>query len=124
MQMQLQAFVQEICADVLCNHGTRRGGPSRVTPVGEQNKSASLLSVAIPDPAAEGRCRRCVDPLGKLIWYWGMAYRLWAANGTWYARRNGRDEIMQAADPEQLSFMIRDDYFGRATSPAASPRPR
>ena len=54
------------------------------------------------------------DPLDELIWHWGMAYRIWAAGGTWYARRNGRGEIMQATDPERLSFMIRDDYFHRA----------
>jgi hypothetical protein len=62
-----------------------------------------------------------MDPLGELIWNWGMAYRIWAAAGTWYARRNGHDEIMQAADPERLSFMIRDDYFRRAWSRTASP---
>jgi hypothetical protein len=43
-----------------------------------------------------------------------MAYRIWTADGTWYASRKDRDEIMQSADPERLSFMIRDDYFRKA----------
>ncbi len=57
---------------------------------------------------------RCMDPLDELIWHWGMAYRIWSAGGIWYARRNGEDEIMQADDPEALSFMVRDDYFRRS----------
>jgi len=47
-----------------------------------------------------------------------LAYRIWSAGGTWYARRHDRDEIMQAGDPERLSFVIRDDYFHRAGPPA------
>jgi len=45
------------------------------------------------------------------------------ADGTWYARRNDHSEIMQATDPERLSFMIRDDYFHRAgpDRPSAGP---
>ena len=79
-----------------------------------QIKAFSLLSVAMSDAVEEERCRRRIDPLDELIWHWGMAYRIWAADGTWYARRNGRGEIMQATDPERLSFMIRDDYFHRS----------
>ena len=85
-----------------------------------QIKAFSLLSVAMSDAVEEERCRRRIDPLDELIWHWGMAYRIWAADGTWYARRNDRDEIMQATDPERLSFMIRDDYFHRA-GPNAGP---
>ncbi len=61
----------------------------------------------------------CMDPLDELIWHWGMAYRIWSAQGIWYAQRNGEDEVLQAGDPESLSFMIRDDYFRRSgqTSP-------
>jgi len=77
-------------------------------------KAFSLLSVAMSDAVEEERFRRRTDPLDELIWHWGMAYRIWAADGTWYARRNDHGEIMQATDPERLSFMIRDDYFGRA----------
>jgi hypothetical protein len=77
-------------------------------------KAFSLLSVAMSDAVEEERCRRRIDPLDELIWHWGMAYRIWATDGTWYARRNDHGEIMQAADPERLSFMIRDDYFGRS----------
>jgi hypothetical protein len=62
-----------------------------------------------------------MDPLGELIWQWGMAYRIWAADGTWYARRDdGGGSLMQAADPESLSFMIRDDYFRKAGHGSAS----
>lgn len=61
-----------------------------------------------------------MDPLDELIWYWGMAYRIWAADGTWYARRNGDGPLLQAADAETLSFMIRDDYFRKAGSGFAS----
>jgi hypothetical protein len=82
--------------------------------VRNQIKAFSLLSVAMSDAVEEERCRRRIDPLDELIWHWGMAYRIWAADGTWYARRNGRGEIMQATDPERLSFMIRDNYFHRA----------
>jgi hypothetical protein len=53
-----------------------------------------------------------------------MAYRIWTADGTWYASRKDRDEIMQSADPERLSFMIRDDYFGRSGPGADSPPER
>ena len=59
--------------------------------------------------------------LDELIWHWGMAYRIWAADGTWYARRNGHGEIMQATDPERLSFMIRDDYLAGLARPGSSP---
>jgi hypothetical protein len=60
-----------------------------------------------------------MDPLDELIWHWGMAYRIWTADGTWHARRSDHPgESMQAADPESLSFMIRDDYFRRSGSPA------
>jgi hypothetical protein len=31
------------------------------------------------------------------------------------------DEIIEATDPERLSFMIRDDYFRRDGSRTASP---
>lgn len=55
-----------------------------------------------------------MDPLEQLIWHWGMAYRIWSVKGTWYARRKDQDEVMQATDPESLSFMIRDDYFRRS----------
>ena len=79
-----------------------------------QLKAFSLLSVAMSDAVEEERCRRGIDPLDELNWHWGMAYRIWAADGTWYARRNHRGEIMQATDPERLSFMIRDDYFHRS----------
>jgi hypothetical protein len=82
--------------------------------VRNQLKAFSLLSVAMSDAVEEERCRRRIDPLDELIWHWGMAYRIWAADGTWYARRTGHGEIMQATDPERLSFMIRDDYFHRA----------
>ncbi len=85
-----------------------------------QIKAFSLLSVAMSDAVEEERCRRRIDPLDELIWHWGMAYRIWAADGNWYARRNGRGEIMQATDPERLSFMIRDNYFHRA-GPSADP---
>jgi hypothetical protein len=88
--------------------------------VRNQIKAFSLLSVAMSDAVEEERCRRRIDPLDELIWHWGMAYRIWAADGTWYARRNGRGEIMQATDPERLSFMIRDDYFHRAGPSAGS----
>jgi hypothetical protein len=88
--------------------------------VRNQIKAFSLLSVAMSDAVEEERCRRRMDPLDELIWHWGMAYRIWAADGAWYARRNDRDEIMQATDPERLSFMIRDDYFHRA-GPSADP---
>ncbi len=57
---------------------------------------------------------RCMDPLDELIWHWGMAYRIWSAKGIWYAQRNGEDEVIQADDPETLSFVIRDDYFRRS----------
>jgi hypothetical protein len=87
-------------------------------------KAFSLLSVAMSDAVEEERCRRRIDPLDELIWHWGMAYRIWANDGTWYARRNDHAEIMQAADPERLSFMIRDDYFGRPGPGAASPPER
>jgi hypothetical protein len=73
------------------------------------------------DAVEEERYRRGMDPLDELIWDWGMAYRIWAADGTWYARRNGKGKVIQAADPERLSFMIRDDYFRRNVSPAGSP---
>ena len=88
-----------------------------------QLKAFSLLSVAMSDAVEEERCRRRIDPLDELTWHWGMAYRIWAADGTWYARRNDRSEIMQATDPERLSFMIRDDYFHRAgpDGPSAGP---
>jgi hypothetical protein len=59
-----------------------------------------------------------MDPLEDLIWHWGMAYRIWAANGAWYARRHEDGEVMQAPDPEKLSFMIRDDYFRKPGSGA------
>ena len=85
-----------------------------------QIKAYSLLSVAMSDAVEEERCRRRIDPLDELILHWGMAYRIWAADGTWYARRNDHREIMQATDPERLSFMIRDDYFHRA-GPSADP---
>lgn len=63
-----------------------------------------------------------MDPLDELIWHWGMAYRIWTAEGTWYAHRSDHHgEDMQAVDAESLSFMIRDDYFGRSGSPAAGP---
>jgi hypothetical protein len=88
--------------------------------VRNQIKAFSLLSVAMSDAVEEERCRRRIDPLDELIWHWGMAYRIWAADGTWYARRNGHGEIMQATDPERLSFMIRDNYFHRA-GPSADP---
>jgi hypothetical protein len=90
--------------------------------VRNQAKAFSLLSVAMSDAVEEERCRRRIDPLDELIWHWGMAYRIWAADGSWYARRNAHGEVMQAADPERLSFMIRDDYFGRA-GPGAAPPP-
>jgi hypothetical protein len=83
-------------------------------------KAFSLLSVAMSDAVEEERFRRRIDPLDELIWHWGMAYRIWAADGTWYARRNDHGEIMQATDPERLSFLIRDDYFHRA-GPSADP---
>ena len=83
-------------------------------------KAFSLLSVAMSDAVEEERFRRRIDPLDELIWHWGMAYRIWAVDGTWYARRNDHSEIMQAADPERLSFMIRDDYFHRAGPSADS----
>ena len=73
------------------------------------------------DAVEEERYRRRMDPLDELIWDWGMAYRIWAADGTWFARRNGHGRVIQAADPERLSFMIRDDYFRRNVSPAGSP---
>ena len=79
-----------------------------------QLKAYSLLSVAMSDAVEEERCRRRIDPLDELTWHWGMAYRIWAAGGTWYARRNDHGETMQATDPERLSFMIRDDYFHRS----------
>jgi hypothetical protein len=82
--------------------------------VRNQLKAFSLLSVAMSDAVEEERCRRRIDPLDELNWDWGMAYRIWAADGTWYARRNDQGEIMQATDPERLSFMIRDDYFHRS----------
>jgi hypothetical protein len=63
-----------------------------------------------------------MDPLDELIWHWGMAYRIWSAKGIWYARRNGDDEVMQAQDPESLSFMIRDSYF-RRTGQTRPPQP-
>lgn len=56
----------------------------------------------------------CMDPMDDLIWHWGMAYRIWSAKGVWYARRKDEadeGQVMQADDPESLSFMIRDDYF-------------
>jgi hypothetical protein len=81
--------------------------------VRNQLKAFSLLSVAMSDAVEEERCRRRIDPLDELIWHWGMAYRIWSAGGSWYARRHERDEIMQAGDPERLSFVIRDDYFRR-----------
>jgi hypothetical protein len=84
-------------------------------------KAFSLLSVAMSDAVEEERCRRRIDPLDELIWHWGMAYRIWATDGAWYARRNDHGEIMQATDPERLSFMIRDDYFGRPGPDAAPP---
>ena len=87
-------------------------------------KAFSLLSVAMSDAVEEERCRRWIDPLDELIWHWGMAYRIWAADGTWYARRNDHSEIMQATDPERLSFMIRDDYFGRSGPGGDSPPER
>jgi hypothetical protein len=67
----------------------------------------------------------CMDPLDELIWHWGMAYRIWSAKGVWYARRNGTDAVLQAEDPENLSFMIRDDYFRRSgrTSPPPPEEP-
>jgi hypothetical protein len=83
-------------------------------------KAFSLLSVAMSDAVEEERCRRRIDPLDELIWHWGMAYRIWVTDGTWYARRNNHGEIMQATDPECLSFRIRDDYFGRPGPGAAS----
>jgi len=91
--------------------------------VRNQLKAFSLLSVAMSDAVEEERCRRRIDPLDELTWHWGMAYRIWAADGTWYARRNDHGEIMQATDPERLSFMIRDDYFHRAgpDRPSAGP---
>jgi hypothetical protein len=92
-----------------------------VTPVGNQTKAFPVLSVAMSDAVEEERYRRRVDPLDELIWHWGMAYRIWAADGTWYARRNGHGEVMRAADAEHLSFMIRDDYFRRKVSPTAAP---
>jgi hypothetical protein len=92
-----------------------------VTPVGNQTKPFPQLSIAMSDAVEEERYRRRMDPLDELVWHWGMAYRIWTADGTWYARRNGHDEVMQAADPERMSFMIRDDYFRRAASPTASP---
>jgi len=95
-----------------------------VTPVRNQTKAFSLLSVAMSDAVAEERYRRRIDPLEELIWHWGMAYRIWSADGSWYARRHDRDEIMQADDPERLSFMIRDNYFHRAGPGAASPPER
>jgi hypothetical protein len=73
--------------------------------VRNQLKAFSLLSVAMSDAVEEERCRRRLDPLDDLNW---------AADGTWYARRNDHGEIMQATDPERLSFMIRDDYFHRS----------
>ena len=91
-----------------------------VTPVREQIKAFSLLSVAASGAVPEERRRRSIDPLDELIWHWGMAYRIWSAGGSWYARRHDRDEIMQAADPERLSFMIRDDYFHRGGLSGAS----
>ena len=84
-------------------------------------RAFSLLSVATPRAAREERSRRGSDPLDELIWHWGMAYRIWAADGTWYARRNGHGKVMRAADAERLSFMIRDDYFRRNVSPTAAP---
>ena len=60
-------------------------------------------------------------PAAELTWHWGMAYRIWAADGIWYACRDDHDEIIQATDPERLSFMIRDDYFRRA---GRAPLPR
>jgi hypothetical protein len=92
-----------------------------VTPVRNQAKAFSLLSVAMSDAVAEERYRQRIDPLDELLWHWGMAYRIWSAGGTWYARRHDRDEIMQAGDPERLSFVIRDDYFHRAGPVGASP---
>jgi hypothetical protein len=89
--------------------------------VSNQTKAFSLLSVAMSDAVAEERYRHRADPLEELIWHWGMAYRIWSAGGTWYARRHDRDEIMQAGDPERLSFVIRDDYFRRARPAAPSP---
>ena len=65
-----------------------------------------------------------MDPLDELIWHWGMAYKIWTAGGTWYARRNGEDQVMQADDSESLSFMIRDDYFRRAAQNRADSRAR
>jgi len=92
-----------------------------VTPVRNQTKAFSLLSVAMSDAVAEERYRHRIDPLEELIWHWGMAYRIWSADGTWCARRHDRDEIIQAADAERLSFMIRDDYFRRTRSPGDAP---
>ena len=92
-----------------------------VTPVSNQTRAFSLLSVAMSDAVAEESYRQRIDPLEELIWHWGMAYRIWSAGGTWYARRHERDQIMQAGDPERLSFVIRDDYFHRAGPVAASP---
>jgi len=92
--------------------------------VRNQIKAFSLLSVAMSDAVEEERCRRRIDPLDELIWHWGMAYRIWATDGTWYARRNDHGEVMQATDPERLSFMIRDDYFGRSGPDATTPPER
>ncbi len=91
--------------------------------MGNQTKAYSLLSVALSDAVEEERCRRHMDPLDELTWHWGMAYRIWAADGIWYACRNDHDEIIQATDPERLSFMIRDDYFRRDGSRTASSPP-
>jgi hypothetical protein len=90
--------------------------------VTNQTRAFSLLSVAMSDAVAEERYRHRADPLEELIWHWGMAYRIWSAGGTWYARRRDRDEIMQAGDAERLSFVIRDDYF-RRDRPAAPSLP-
>jgi hypothetical protein len=61
-----------------------------------------------------------MDPLDELIWHWGMAYRIWAADGIWYARRDGGGGLIESADPERLSLLIADDYFRRARSGSAS----
>jgi hypothetical protein len=46
-----------------------------VTPVRNQTKAFSLLSVAMSDAVAEERYRQRIDPLEELIWHWGMEGR-------------------------------------------------